>query len=188
MIIDLGDINKAVIYKEDGVSNCLELCKMILRKYGINNYGSSANVIKLMHEVGGKLVHYDNGIDIRTNYDNAILCIDRHLEKGRPIIVGVNYKIGRGINEGSTDHFVVIYGKGYDDVNECYYYTYYEVGKGNINNVYDSIKNRFIYKTIDGLPYLYDECGSIGNCNRVDITQIRPNDGNLDGTVSQYCQ
>lgn len=183
MIIDLGDINKAVVYKENGVSNCLELCKMILRKYGITEYGLSSHVIKLMHEVNGKLVHYGN--NIMDNYRNAIKCIDRHLEKGRPIIVGVNYKIGKGINEGSTDHFVVVYGKGYDDNIKCYYYTYYEVGKGNITDVYNNDKNRFIYN-IDKYPYLYDNESNLGGGSRFDITQVRPNDGILDGTVSQY--
>ena len=30
MIVDLGDKSKVVTYKTNGVTNCLDLCKMIL--------------------------------------------------------------------------------------------------------------------------------------------------------------
>jgi hypothetical protein len=181
IIYDLGDIKKAVSFKTNGISNCLELCKLILRKYGITTYGSSTNVFKLMYEDKGELKHY--GDNIKENYKNATECIDRHLAAGRPIIVGVNYILNRGINEGATDHFVVIYGKGFDETIKKYYYTYYEVGRSSLSDVYND-KNRFIFE--DGkVPYLYDmESGLRGNA-RFDITQVRPNDGNLEKTIPQ---
>ena len=182
MIYDLGDSEKVVTFKTNGITNCLELCKMILKKYGIKNFGSSTNVFKLMHEVNGELKHY--GENIKENYKNAAECIDRHLKNGRPIIVGVNYIINRGINEGSTDHFVVIYGKGFDRKLNKYYYTYYEVGKTSATEVYNNEKNKFIFE--DGkIPYLYDLESSLKNNARFDITQIRPNDGNIEKTIPQ---
>lgn len=180
--INLGDNKKFVPYKSNGVTNCLELCKAILKNYGMTSYGSSNNVFKLMHEKNGKLIPY--GDDVKNNYHNAIECIDRHLEHKRPIIVGVNHTLNNKYNEGATDHFVVIYGRGYDNDNECYYYNYYEVGKTDINSGCNDELNRFIF--VDGdVPQLYDKKSQRTNGDRFDVTQVRPNDGILDGTISQ---
>lgn len=180
MIINLGDKSKAVTYKTNGISNCLELCKLILKKYGITSFGSSNNVFKLLYESNGKLLHY--GSNIKENYTNAIECIDRHLKNNRPIIVGVNHTFGNTYNEGTTDHFVVIYGKGYDEKLKMYYYTYYEVGKTDLDNVYNDELNRFYYD--DKTYNLYDIASSRSDKKRFDVIQVRPNDGILNGTVN----
>ena len=170
--INLGDTSKFVSYGTNGVKNCLDLCKMILKKYGLSNFGSSANIFRLMYEKNGKLDYY--GENPKENYKQAIDCIDRHLENGRPIIVGVNHTIGRGINEGTTDHFVVIYGREY--VDEHYLYYYYEVGKGSVVYGFNE-DNRFIYDISNpNKPKLYDEKSSIYNGARFDVIQVRPND------------
>ena len=109
------------------------------------------------------------------NYKQAIECIDRHLENGRPIIVGVNHTIGRGINEGTTDHFVVIYGREYIDGQYAYFY--YEVGKSNVMYGYNDEKNRFIYDISNpNEPQFYDDKSSRSDGARFDVIQIRPND------------
>jgi len=180
--INLGDKNKFAGYGANGKNDCLTLCKVICDNYNISNYGSSAHVFKLTHEVNGVLTHYGN--NVVQNYKNAIACIDRHLEAGRPIIVGVNYKIGKGINEKTTDHFVVIYGRGYDSSTGYYYYNYYEVGRGNITFGYNDSSNRFIYEPSEP-PYFYDpESNRIGR-ERYDVVQVRPNDGDTSGTIPQ---
>lgn len=178
--INLGSKDKFVGWKTNGVTNCLDLCKTILKKYKLTEFGSSSNVFKLMYEQNGKLVHY--GSDVESNYRKAIECIDRHLESNRPIIVGVNHTIGRGINEGATDHFVVIYGREYDG--DTTYYMYYEVGKSNIAAGYNDVDNRFKFDKTNPI-YFYDEQSSRGDKSRFDVTQVRPNDGILDGTISQ---
>lgn len=176
MIVDLGDKSKVVTYKTNGVTNCLDLCKMILNNYGLNNYGNSNNIYRLMHEVDVALEYYGN--NPRKNYKDAIECIDRHLINGRPIIVGVNHTIGKGINEGTTDHFVVIYGKGYDSNFDCDYYTYYEVGKSDISASYDDENNRLLYID-EEQPSFYDFKSNRGDGKRFDVTQVRPNDGTI---------
>lgn len=178
--INLGDDKKFVAYKTNGVTNCLDLCKMILKNYGLTSYGSSNNIFKLMYEKNGKLVHY--GDNIKENYQNAIECIDHHLESGRPIIVGVNHTLGNTYNEGATDHFVVIYGRGYDKKTKSYYYNYYEVGKSDIKDGYNDVENRFIFQ--DGNK-LYDPKSERKDEGRYDVTQVRPNDGNINGTIPQ---
>lgn len=176
MIVDLGDKSKVVTYKTNGVTNCLDLCKMILNNYGLNNYGSSNNIYRLMHEIDGTLEYYGN--NPRKIYKDAIECIDRHLVNGRPIIVGVNHTIGKGINEGTTDHFVVIYGKGYDSNFDCDYYTYYEVGKSDISASYDDENNRLLYID-EEQPSFYDFKSNRGDGKRFDVIQVRPNDGTI---------
>ena len=84
--INLGDKSKFVSWGTNGVKNCLDLCKMILKKYGLSSFGSSSNCIRLMYENKNRLEYF--GENPKENYKQAIDCIDRHLENGRPIIVG----------------------------------------------------------------------------------------------------
>ena len=172
MDINLGDRNKVVTYGQNGVTNCLDLCKTILRNYGIDDFGSSENAIQLLRESGGGLKYCGN--DPRETYRRAVDCIDEHLNNGRPIIVGVNHTLGKTLNEGATDHFVVIYGKGYDSTFDCDYYTYYEVGKSSIEGSYDDEKNRFLYID-DYNPMFYDFKSNRNDGKRFDVTQVRPN-------------
>lgn len=171
--INLKDNTKFVGWKTNGVTNCLELCKMILRKYGLTNFGNSSNIYRLMYENNGKLEYFKpDNVSIRSNYQLATACINKHLEAGRPIIVGVNHTIGRGINEGTTDHFVVIYGRE-ALLKNCVHYLYYEVGKGDpVNGVSDD--NRFVYIDSD-TPEFFDVKSQIRGGARFDVIQVRPN-------------
>lgn len=152
------------------MKNCLDHCKMILNNYGLTSYGSSATAIQLLKESDGKLVYAtDNPEKI---YKSAVECIDKHLEAGRPIIVGVNYQLGNKYNEGATDHFVVIYGK--EDCREEICYMYYEVGKTLLSAGYNDKNNRFVYKSGKN-PQFYDEKSELKGGVRFDVTQVRPN-------------
>lgn len=168
--INLGADDKFVSWGTNGMKNCLDHCKLILNKYGLTSYGSSSNMYILMKEENGKLTYY--GDNPRQNYKDAIACIDKHLELGRPIIVGVNHTIGNKYNEGTTDHFVVIYGR--ETFKDEIHYMYYEVGKTNITAGYNDKENRFVYK--DGYnPQFYDQYSEIRNHTRYDVIQVRPN-------------
>ena len=168
--INLGDSSKFVPWGTNGMKNCLDHCKLILKKYGLTEFGSSSNMFLLLVEsVDGLAYTCNNPQDM---YTSAIACIDKHLEAGRPIIVGVNHTLGNKYNEGTTDHFVVIYGREYDG--KYWNYMYYEVGKGNVIAGYNDTTNRFIY--IDGdNPKFYDKSSEIRNHARYDVTQVRPN-------------
>lgn len=171
--VNLGDAKKFVGYNTNGITNCLELCKCILRNYGLTNFGSSANIYRLMLEENNKLIYYtQSGLTPQENYKNAIKCIDKHLENGHPIIVGVNHTFNRGINEGTTDHFVVIYGRE-ELSKQCIHYLYYEVGKGNpVNGT--SNENRFVYIDSD-TPEFFDVQSQLRGGVRFDVIQVRPN-------------
>ena len=173
--INLCDRNKFVGYNPNDKNGCWDRCVDILRNYGIIDVGSKNGVIKLMYENGNKLEKF--GSNPISNYENAINCIDAHLEAGRPIIVGVNHKIGRGINEGTTDHFVLIHSRRYSS--NCYYYEYYETGTSHTDKGCSST-NSFIYvPNGSNGPSFYNNTGYVDN-TRYDVTQVRPNFGKWD--------
>lgn len=168
--INLGDASKFVAWGTNGMTNCLDHCKLILKRYGLTKFGSSSNMYVLLMESADGLKYTCN--NPKEKYESAIACIDKHLETGRPIIVGVNHTFGNTYNEGTTDHFVVIYGREFDGEN--WNYMYYEVGKGNVMAGYNDKTNRFIY--IKGkYPKFYDPASEIRNHARYDVIQVRPN-------------
>ena len=81
--------------------------------------------IQLYKEEGGKLqlVHPDAA---KIVFDE----LNRHLDAGRPMIVGVDHTPGTTYNtDHTTDHFVVVYARGYDEENKQYNYNYIETGR-----------------------------------------------------------
>jgi hypothetical protein len=138
-------------------------------------------------EITRELFYWGN--DPADNYTKAIACIDRHLDAipPRPIIVGLNESPEMGVNEGTTDHFVVITGRGYDESKEMYYYTYMETGVSNVNQGCDTENNRLYYDaenlTFRGVAQYREDDSE--NKYQYDVIQVRPNDGkNLNETES----
>lgn len=81
-------------------------------------------------------------------YQMAIHAMDRELESGRPVIVGVDYRGKSNTNNfdnGITDHWVVINGRGQNS--DGVYYTYFEVASEDQGAC--SERNRFVF-TSDG--------------------------------------
>lgn len=68
----------------------------------------------------------------QTNILTIKTIIDSHLILNKPIIVGVDHSPGDSVNkdDNKTDHFVVIYGRGYDQEREQYYFLYIETARG----------------------------------------------------------
>ena len=73
-------------------------------------------------------------VDIQA-FQNGLAYLDSELEKGYPIVAGVDHSYaykGKGYNNDfTTDHFVVIVGRGYDE--KGLFYRYYEVGTRHEN-------------------------------------------------------
>ncbi len=70
-------------------------------------------------------------IDLTTNAKAGVDYINSELEKGNPVLVGLDHTLnyrhnGKPINDGTTDHYVVIVSRGCD--NNKVYYRFYEVG------------------------------------------------------------
>ncbi|MBD3587851.1 C39 family peptidase [Bacteroides sp. GM023] len=166
----------------DKTKDCLKAAKLILTAYGLKDFGSSEHVYELMHEVNGKLERYGN--DPEKNFQNAMDCIVRHIDAKRPIIVGVNHKMGTGRNNGTVDHFIVITGYSEDDKGE--YFTYMETARyqRSASSACDLNKNRIYFSSPP--PLLEAKNSYLSNPNyKYQITQVRPNDGDYEGTIQQ---
>ena len=77
--------------------------------------------------------------------------INRSLAQKMPVIVGVDYKPGSPNSDKTTDHFLLIMGRGYDEGRQEYYYTYIESGRGK-DQAAEAIsdKNRIYYNEKEG--------------------------------------
>lgn len=100
----------------------------------------------------------------------SVAYLDTQLEKGNPILVGVDhtYKYKGGFNNDlTTDHFIVIIGRKSD--NEGDYYLFYEVGT--------SYKNKGIND--NNKLYLQDDYSLKGstvyNSHFYTVKQVREN-------------
>jgi len=177
--VELMDKDKFVTYKDS--KDCWVGCTLIMENYGFPPGGRShVYLLRTEDQTTGELHLYrDNPAD---KYAKAIACIDRHLDANppRPIAVGLNNKPFYGKNDGATDHFVLITGRGYDSSVGQYYYTYMETGISNVNMACDTERNRLYYDP-ETLTFR-DSTPPMGD-NKYDVTQVRPNDGlNLDET------
>jgi hypothetical protein len=65
------------------------------------------------------------------NFDRCISTIDNYLTNGRPITVGVHHTFNAGYNEGTTDHYIVLVGRGI--TNGQVYYRFYDVATRHRN-------------------------------------------------------
>ncbi|KFE96950.1 glycoside hydrolase family 24 protein [Chryseobacterium luteum] len=111
--------------KAQGIA-CKKTCDDILNKVGLAST-SKVEVDKYQTAMENK---NHTSLIINTSVSKeAIQYIDDQLNDEKPVQVGVdhalNYK-GGALNEGTTDHFVVIIGKGCD--NGKIYYRFYDVG------------------------------------------------------------
>ena len=79
--------------------------------------------------------------------------LNAHLDANRPILAGINYKPGHtGNNDNTTDHWVVIIGRGYDAVRQQYCYIYVETGRWSTNpGAAVSNNNRLYYNLATGM-------------------------------------
>ena len=167
-------------------ANCNELAKEIQRNYGCGE-GSPAHVYQLMIEESSEnnteLVYY--GDDPATNYQNAIDAINRHLDNGKVIMMGVNYELNHGVNEGTTDHFINITDREYNSETGCYEYIFTDCGTSDVSLGVNS-QNRLIYDpNAEGGPTFRGKTAYDDKLTYT-VTQVRPNDGNYEGTIAQW--
>lgn len=98
---------------------------------------------------------------------------------------GVDHTLGLSDNEGTTDHFVVITGRGFDPLLKKPYYTFMENATASVENGCSDM-NRFYYTTgndLSGTPkHLQDPNSYI----RYTVSQVRPNNGKKYETTTAY--
>ena len=116
-----------------------------------NDAGSYDRAIRLVSEKRGDdyiYYYHSDGVTMQMKYRQTIQLIKEHLHKGYPVRVSVNHTFNKGINEGTSDHFVTIYAYGIVeesgiDFSGVYNYNlsdYYNINQNN----YSEIKNGLI--------------------------------------------
>jgi hypothetical protein len=120
-----------------------------------------------------------------TNAQTGIMEIDNSLEKlKQPIIVGVNhtlnYKVELSNNtidfpnsDKSTDHFVVIVGRGYDASKKKIYYRFFDVFTED-QDVCTNLENR-LYLQDDFYLFEMDNYVRSSSAKKYTVTQVRLN-------------
>ena len=99
--------------------------------------------------------------------------LNESLNERMPILVGLNYKPRyKGNLDQTTDHFVVILGRGYDETKQQYYYIYAETGLGEeyVDRVF-SDENRLYYNPEKGT---FQGEIQVSKSKTYDIVQVRP--------------
>ncbi|MCE8754700.1 hypothetical protein K0F43_00200 [Bacteroides fragilis] len=146
--------------KEQNVA-CYKACKVILTNAGLSS--NSAPNDNTVIQIGVEKSSTDNSshsssltIDF-VKASEGLNYINQQLETGYPILVGVDYKAGSPNSDKTTDHFIVIVGRGCKN-NEVYY-LFYEVGTGQQENgqYKGAHENNKLYlkkdNTLQGTPY-----------------------------------
>lgn len=119
----IKNVIPASAHLKQSPGQCFKACKKILSNEGYKNIAQGERIY-LVKEQKDELVTDKKG------FSKGVEVINSYLEKGRPIIVGVHNEFGKGINKASgytTDHFVVITGRGIDEGGRKYY-NFFDVG------------------------------------------------------------
>jgi RHS repeat-associated protein len=102
---------------------CCRAAQKTLKDFGLKNSGLKSNRIIVGRDNADK-----SGIAIIPSAaKTGIAYINEQLDKGNPVMVGVNHTTGKGQDDGeAADHFVVITGRSTDE-NGATSYSFYEV-------------------------------------------------------------
>ncbi|NDV16532.1 hypothetical protein GO009_10890 [Muricauda sp. TY007] len=115
------DIGKPEHWVTQKPKECWAACIKILTNYGLPQYsGYPDKRIIIANQVGDKM--------IKAHYTKGISYINEQLEKGNPILVGVDRSLAANTynSHKATDHFVVIVGRKCNGSSVIY--LFYEVG------------------------------------------------------------
>lgn len=153
-------------YGSNGM-DCLRLSDYIIRAI----LGSNANVGDVNNAYFLKKSDGKGNVIITGNAKTASELIINHLNANRPIKVGVDYRNGGNQSDHLTDHWIVINGRGYDNVKQQIYFNYIETGRSKDAASMAVGDNRLYYNadegTISGPKWT--------NKQIYNVVQIRPN-------------
>jgi peptidoglycan hydrolase-like protein with peptidoglycan-binding domain len=109
-----------------GDTACYRACREMMRAAGVNIPAGTGNRIQVANseDANGQVR------TTRAQTDQARSYIDQQLAAGKPVTVGVSHKNANYNQDGITDHFVVITGRGTDAQGRQYYT--YDQNSGNL--------------------------------------------------------
>ncbi|MDY3104547.1 MAG: RHS repeat-associated core domain-containing protein, partial [Prevotella sp.] len=104
--------------------------------------------------------------------DKAIKYIKSELENGRPVFIGVDDAPNQKINEGTTDHFLVIVGMGHDKKGN--YFQVYDNASGNVQDGANN-SNRLYHNEKKNIVEGRTNTSYSQNANPYKLSQVRKN-------------
>ncbi len=168
---------KSVKCKKQDPNKCKDACDAYLRRTELTTVGDRSCVFRSTYQDA-------SGIHSSTHSLNTVVSvIDRHLDAGRGITVGLDYRPNSS-NADGTDHFVVITGRGYDSSKGQYYYTYMDPGRSNSSQGCNTTTNRLYVDNSNNTIHYDRPIPYQGEDAECTITHIRPNDGNCIGSTT----
>ena len=148
------------------VQDCMAVSKKIMDYFGIKKY--EIDRIQLWQEQNSKLV-------LVGDPETVVNEIIRHIDAGRPIIVGVNHTIDNPYvhnTDNTTDHFIVIV--GYEYINEELFFNFIETGK-TIENANEAVSEKWKLHYDKKTGRIYGDSHRKRPADVYDLVQIRPN-------------
>lgn len=110
--------------------------------------------------------------DSTSNYHKGINLIQEQLRKNKPVILGVDYQEGV-INEGITDHFIVVVSSGFKVVDGRSVRVYYYMDPITKNEEYGTSPENYLYEKDGKLIGVYRHHRSRPNGLNYTVTQVR---------------
>ena len=109
-------------------------------------------------------------VDIIESRKNGFEKINSELEAGRPVMIGVDYQNGSSNpnTDGTTDHFIILTGRGIDKRGKLFYTADENVDNNSVEAGTSKTQNRFYLQP--------DQTLKGGTCYRggMQVTQVRP--------------
>ncbi len=135
-ILDAKGYYQPFIETDPIFDNCFDCAKETLRKMKSVVVGRDGNVIRLGPDDRlwkGEVF----GLSDR-NFNAAVSSLDSQLARGSPVLIGVDYRPAgdEPINEGVTDHFLVVVGRAWDPESNEMRYVAIDNAAGSLNDVY----------------------------------------------------
>lgn len=160
--------SKMTFQKQSGATNCKATCDKIINPLKIKSEGASIKLANGKYGVSYQIaIENSSKTALEFNPNNAkagLVYIDLCLDKGYPVVVGVNHTLGNTYNDETTDHFVIIVGRHCED--KTLYYRFWDVG-----SQYGESKDYKFELTEE--QYLI--CKKNYNNKKYDVTQVRKN-------------
>lgn len=109
-----------------GSTACYRAARAMAKAYGVNVPAGTGNRIQVAtgEDRNGRVSVSSSGVQRARSY------IDQQLDQGKPVVVGVSHKDANYNQDGITDHFVLVTGRGTDAQGRTFY-TYHDPATTN---------------------------------------------------------
>ena len=105
--------SKMTFSPQQGRTDCNIRCRIIMEPLSVHAENPTGSNNTSYYQTAIENTSHTKLVLNQANFENGVKYIDKSLEAGYPVLVGVNHTLNYGYNEGvnTTDHYVIIVGK-----------------------------------------------------------------------------